>query len=302
MLRNKEEMDNKLNILVGPDEGSSMDIVSGKSFIVGRSPLCDIQINDLAISQCHLVIYEKDQKYYIADLGSKNGTFIYGKKVEPCIEIELLKGVPIVIGTTVIGLGEASKILLKPLFDLVGIYSEYSSKKSRRVNSIKRNLSFVYKINDILSESHDTDEIIERLLDSIYNLFIRIDRCVIIIIDDKNIFSKIKYKLRSNGDDPNKVFNRNIVEKTLFLNRPIMVSDSEDAARTGRDVTESLKSMSIQSAMCVPIASFWGTFGATYIDSCERTNSFRTTDLALLRDVSGRVADSMYMNMLHGFW
>jgi len=289
-------MDNKLHILIGPDEGKSIDLVSCNSFIIGRSSLCDIQMNDTTVSRYHLAIYRKDQKYYIADLGSKNGTSICGREIEPGVEVELTKGVPIVIGMTIIGLGEVCKLLLKPFFNSVGIYSENLSKKFCRVSAVKRSLEFIYNMNNILAESHDINEITEKMMDSIFNLLRRIDRCIIITIDDKigNFFG-IKYRSRRHVDEQVKAYNRYFVEKALSLNQPIMVSDSNnDASEKEHTIAESFKSMKIKSAMCVPISSCFQTYGAIYIDSLEKTNSFRTTDLALLRDISCRAAYSMY--------
>jgi len=291
---NKEKMDNKLNILLGPDEGRSIILSSEDSYILGSSSHSDIYINDPTISQLHLLIFRKDQKYYISDMGSENGTFLYGKKLEPGVGTEWLRGVPVIIGTTVIGLGEASKIVLKPFFKQAGIDSKYSSKPSLRVNSIKRNLGFIYNINDLLSEPQDTDETLEKLLDTIFNFFMRIDRCVFIVTGNKLDSSKTLFRSRRDSDGTIEIYNRNFVKELLSFNRPFMVSDINILNRESSDIEGFMKSMYAKSAMCIPLSNCLKTFGLIYLDSKERTNSFRTTDFALLKDISGRIADSMY--------
>lgn len=71
------------------------DVVANKfelnknTVTVGRHPDCDIQINDAAISGHHARIVLEQSKYldgaveiFLEDLGSKNGSFINGRKIE----------------------------------------------------------------------------------------------------------------------------------------------------------------------------------------------------------------------------
>ncbi len=49
--------------------------------IVGRSPECDIVINESFVSQKHLIIWFEGGEWYLEDLGSRNGTTINGKRI-----------------------------------------------------------------------------------------------------------------------------------------------------------------------------------------------------------------------------
>lgn len=55
--------------------------------IVGRGEQCDICIDDLYLSTQHVQLWYEDDEWYIADLGSTNGTYINGMKMsdEPFI-------------------------------------------------------------------------------------------------------------------------------------------------------------------------------------------------------------------------
>lgn len=50
--------------------------------IVGRDKSCDITVNDMFLSQEHFQIWFEDGVWYIADLGSKNGTLLNGKPLK----------------------------------------------------------------------------------------------------------------------------------------------------------------------------------------------------------------------------
>lgn len=49
--------------------------------IAGRDSSCDISINDINLSRFHFNINYINNNYIIADLGSKNGTYINGNKI-----------------------------------------------------------------------------------------------------------------------------------------------------------------------------------------------------------------------------
>ena len=208
------------------------------------------------------------------------------------------EGVPIVTGMTVLGLGEISRSCLKPFLDSAGFSSEVNEYgefvKPERVMAIERNLEFICDMNKCLMESKDLKEIFKKLLDGIFDLFRRIDRCVIITIDvQTGEFSNVIYRSRKPVDDPKKIYNRELVEKALIMNRPVMVRDSTVMAEEDARVTESLQLMKIKSAMCVPITSPYSIRGVIYVDSLSRPKGFRKNDLALLKDVSDRAALAM---------
>lgn len=49
---------------------------------IGRDIENDLYINNLAVSRFHAKIYKEGQKIIIKDLGSANGTYVNGKKIE----------------------------------------------------------------------------------------------------------------------------------------------------------------------------------------------------------------------------
>ena len=65
---------------------------------LGRSSRNDVVIKDKFISKNHLLIREKNQRYYLEDLGSANGTFLNGVKIDPNELIELQNNDKIGVG------------------------------------------------------------------------------------------------------------------------------------------------------------------------------------------------------------
>ena len=69
------------------------------SFDVGRDPSAQLPIDDSKVSKRHLTFTMEDEnKFFIEDVGSTNGTFVNGK---PVLEVDLKDGDQIVAGMSV---------------------------------------------------------------------------------------------------------------------------------------------------------------------------------------------------------
>lgn len=66
---------------------------------IGRTPASDIDLADEYVSQTHARVFARKQFYFIEDLGSTNGTFIDGRRIEG--EHQIKPGQEIVIGDTI---------------------------------------------------------------------------------------------------------------------------------------------------------------------------------------------------------
>jgi pSer/pThr/pTyr-binding forkhead associated (FHA) protein len=291
-------MEYKLSVLIGKGRGQSFCLEQGKEYTVGRHSENDIRIVDDNISRTHFKIQVKGNRYFITDLHSKNGTFVDGRDLSPGVETEVREGVPIVIGMTILGLGEDCELCLKPFLDSAGfsgkIGEDADLAESDRVMAMKKNMEFIYSVDSSLKESKDLNEMSQNVVNNVFNLFKRVDRCVIALVDpETGKIENIIYRSRKPVDDPEKLYNRELVEKALVMNKPVMVNDSSIPEDEDARVTESLQLMKIRSAICVPITSPYSVRGVIYIDSLERSNGFRTSDAALLKDVSGRIALAM---------
>jgi FHA domain-containing protein/zinc ribbon protein len=49
---------------------------------IGRSPDCDIFLDDVTVSRRHAVLVRRDGKFFIEDQGSLNGTFLNRRRIE----------------------------------------------------------------------------------------------------------------------------------------------------------------------------------------------------------------------------
>ena len=54
----------------------------GERTTIGRSPDCDIFLDDVTVSRNHAVLILENGKYHVEDQGSLNGTFVNRKRID----------------------------------------------------------------------------------------------------------------------------------------------------------------------------------------------------------------------------
>src|SRR5262245_23777447 len=57
-------------------------VPQGERTTIGRSPDCDIFLDDVTVSRKHAVLVHKDDAFCIEDQGSLNGTFLNRRRIE----------------------------------------------------------------------------------------------------------------------------------------------------------------------------------------------------------------------------
>jgi pSer/pThr/pTyr-binding forkhead associated (FHA) protein len=260
---------------------------------VGRSADNDIPVKDKFVSRKHLKIQRRENKYFIEDLKSTNGTFVNGKQIRPGVEYEVSEGLPIAIGMSVICLGETSPEDILAFLNSIDVAKDISRKfglsiKDRR-QTPQKNMELIYKVSNVLRESSDLKEIAEKILNYIFSLLKRIDRGVLILVDRKTgKISEVITQSRKPGAGKKKKYSQDVVERVIREAKAVMIPD----AQAGEDVEllETFKFLKIGSVMCVPLISRSQMLGAIYVDSLEKPYGFRKQDLSLLTTIASRAA------------
>ncbi|MEX2275426.1 MAG: FHA domain-containing protein [Actinomycetota bacterium] len=78
----------------GPNAGSTFLIEAGET-TVGRLPESDVFLDDVTVSRSHARIERRDGAFFVKDLGSLNGTYVNGERVD---ETKMASGDEIQVG------------------------------------------------------------------------------------------------------------------------------------------------------------------------------------------------------------
>ena len=281
----------KLYVMSGPLRDQSFELKETTTH-VGRSPDNDIQIKDRSISRNHLKIHKKKGKYFVEDLRTTNGTFINNRRLSPGKLFEAKEGTPVVIGKILISLGKACPEDAVNIQDPSDLHSELSrtgvfTLDRRRPFTTTKNLELIYKVSNVLMQSLDIDEILEKILDYIFDLLKRIDRGAILLISNETgELEQIIGRSKFDKGKTNINYSRTIANKVMREGKPINMPDLTQGD-TGH-FSESMLRM--KSVMCVPLISRSQTRGVIYVDSVSEKHGFRTEDLSLIKSLSSPAA------------
>jgi hypothetical protein len=282
----------KLYILEGPNKGQSFEL-KGETTYIGRSDENHIQMNDRFVSRKHLAILRRDGKFFLKDLKSENGTFVDGEPIKSGKELEVKEGLPISMGMSVLCLGQGCTEYILAFLDSIDLSKELSEKVSQaqkdRPMTAKRNMELIYKISHVLGQSMDINEVLEKMLEYIFDLLNRIDRGAIILINDKTgETTQVIIRNKDGLTDNTMTYSEAVVERVLKTGKAVMIPDAQ--AEDSPELADTLELVDIGSVMCVPLISNSEIRGVIYVDSLQKPYGFRREDLALLAALSSPAA------------
>ena len=293
-------------VLLQGGEATPYEIVGGET-VVGRHPECHIQLQSNMISRRHAQVVKDGDSYFVEDLGSGNGTFLNGKRLESRVQLKhddriklgplLLRFVSDQLGGG--GSGDASAKTLE--FDMNLLTGEddsatiMGSAQSRGGFGMldvqpEAKLKGILEISRSLAGTVDLETLLPKILDTLFQIFPYADRGSILLKDaETGRMRPATQKHRRTDADETVKLSKTILNKVLEEKTGIL---SADAAKDARfEASESISSLTIRSMMCVPMLSLEGEpMGIINIDTQNPLNQFKAEDLDLLMAVAGQAA------------
>ena len=288
----------KIFIFSGYGHNQSFELV-GNSINIGRAEENDIQISDMSVSRHHLNIMEKDGRLFIKDINSQNGTYVNGAQIPPNEYVEIEENYPIVIGMTLICLGNMCLEHVTKFVNSMGPsvsdnnFDPDATTFFRPFTEIK-NSELISNVNNVFHVSANVKEIAGNLLDHILNHFLRIDRVVIILCTENSygkMIETVVSRSRSTSSSQDNSFSRMIVDRVISSRTPLVIPNVSNEREL--ELSGTLQLLKIGSVMCAPILKESRLIGVLYIDSHEKPYGFREDDLTLITELSSLTAKSI---------
>lgn len=279
---------NKLKIHISSDIEKYVSFAEypDNTIIIGRDN-SDPKVNfvlseDTSISRLHCAVLYNDEKYYIADLGSSNGTFYNKFKLEPNQYYEITNDAEIIAGNTKLSLVSEEQTAGEPeievtlpeipsfdesIFNADDIQTTFSlSRMSRKsenkskydnLQSVVSNELFLNRYKKIINFSNEIlhFDSIEDLIENVLSLIkdeIKSDVTGIIIFDkDKEIkisrFIDNNNSISSNPDSP---ISYSVTEPVLNNSEEILLTpDTTSRINEANSIMQS----KIVSVICIPL-------------------------------------------------
>lgn len=299
-------------------ETNRFDLKDGET-VIGRHPDCDIVVEVGAVSRIHAKIVRRGTDFIIEDQGSRNGTFLNGQlidggqalregdRVRIC-EVELVfhgDTVPdFMAGPEMTFSGSTFGVTM--VDDEAGEGASVSKVEFRSsVDGLKisatpeAKLAALMKINSNLGEALSIDDVLPKVLTSLFEIFPQADRGFVVMKDPHGNLIPRWVKTRRASDETQSVrISRTIIREAMSTKAAILSLDASNDQRF--DSSQSIADFSIKSMICAPLVDADGeSFGALQIDSTEGRGQFREDDVDLLAGVAGQAAIVIRNAQLH---
>ncbi len=291
---------------------------------VGRHPDCGIQIPSNMVSRHHARLVKNGDAFSVEDMGSGNGTFVNGKRIEQLTQLNNTDRVklgpvllrfesgeqPAVTGSGAFSGGNVSDVLqgsgIGTLGQTIDVdFMGEEDDESSIVGSIESSNMFgmlnvqpeaklkaVLEISHSLAGTVDLKSMLPKILDTLFSIFPHTDRGVILLKDEDsgNMIPAVQ-KYRRDEEDESVKLSRTILQKVLTDKTGIL---SADAANDDRfEASESISNLTIRSMMCVPLLDLEGEpTGVINLDTQNPLHQFKSDDLDLLQAVAAQAAVS----------
>jgi serine phosphatase RsbU (regulator of sigma subunit) len=269
---------------------------------IGRASTNDIVLSDQYSSGVHAVLAPSPKGYVLIDQGSKNGTFVNGRRVNG--ELDLTRGDEILIGSTrfyfdrdvqpavetVEGttfthssntIIQVRDILRKPSATSVPLKTPGGGLDLQRFQQDQKMSAVIGEVSQALIYHMPLDKLLEHIMDVLIQ-HLPMDRGVLMLKNEVSGALEPKVVRVQNGAlRSQSIFvSQTIVKTALERNSAILISDIQ--ADEGLRAQASVVQAQIHSAMCVPLWNNQDIIGLIYCDRASLLEQFSEDDLRLL--------------------
>ena len=238
--------------------------------VIGRQAGATLKIGNASVSRRHAVIERDGDRFVIADLGSRNGTFVNDVPVR---RRELQHGDRVRIGESQFFFLYEDTDEPKRTSEIRFDDSEVVSGATVRMTYgdvlglMARDLSVLMKVSTTINAIRGLQELQERLLELIFEVVPSKHGAILLNGepgDPKSEFSSIFGLDRLYGPSQKITVSSTVVRRVLKDNAALLVSDAENNEALH---TDSLIAAHSRSLLCVPLIMLDRTLGVIYLDT-----------------------------------
>jgi serine phosphatase RsbU (regulator of sigma subunit) len=286
-----------LLIVQGPDAGRKYPL-DGPVTILGRQVDCTICLPAKAVSRQHVQIVKTGDGYALEDLGSSNGTYLNGNRLDAHKRTPLTDRDAFEVGPYVFSLRPApTPATTEPNLIIREKVSAVAISQSVYGQDPAQKLQTVLEISQHLSRTLEIETLVDKLLEHLLRLFPQADRGMVLLGEPDRLVVRGQ-RSRHQEDATTHPYSRTIVKKALEEGIGILSDDIRGDSRFQASAT--IASLEIRSLLCVPlIGPDKKRLGVLQLDRTRMGRAFQIDDLQLLTTIGLHVAVVLDNAALH---
>lgn len=324
-----------LRLVNGVEPNRRFELEAERSTI-GRSSDCEVALDVAAVSRRHAQVVRQGETFLVEDLGSRNGTFINGQKIaapqvlspgdrivicdqefafetaDSAEKPSLLGGRPNSSASSLVQLVDDSSDETSDddggpsdymaTIQLTGSGGSGAGDTGGGWSMSARpevKLAALVEISQGLGRAISIDEVLPKLLDSLFKVFTQADRGFVVMRPEPEApLVPVAAKTRRGDMEEGARISRTIVEEAMNGKKAILSADAASDERFG--MAESIAQFQIRSMMCVPLIDSEGeALGVIQIDTLNQRSRFTDDDLEVLAAVASQASVAVDNARMH---
>lgn len=282
-----------IRISVVPPDGQAFErLFEGDSIVIGRSSRAGLAVLDPLLSREHARLYRGEKDWVIEDLGSHNGTFLNGEKLDSPKAIR--PGDVMGLGATTVSIRSADAIrssistasdafgeqsVFKPAHELlsagpavpVGVRDEELRRYVQR-------LRILNEVHQALSSSITLTELLELILDRVFDHLKPEEGAIFLRGNGEDYYCAASRSSGKNREPA--LYSRNLVREVAEKGLAALVLDAQADDRFSE--AASILSAGIRSLVAAPLLDPEGPLGMIVLGSKLAVRQFTEEDMELL--------------------
>lgn len=280
-------------------------VLEAPALTIGRSNECDVRLAEPKISSRHAMVLRTPEGFYLADLGSSNGTRVNDKTVKDSTRLQ--SGDRIELGGVItFEFHDTQSARMAFSFAEPTMATETALDAREVEEALRPEVSAEAKLRAVLELSRNLGtalnvrEVLARVLESLFTLFSQTDRGFVLLRDPPD-GPLIPAAVRQRSPDARPpAVSRTIIDHVMQTGRAVLSADAHMDLRF--DPSQSIRAHQIRSIMCVPLTGQAGsTLGVIQLDTTDRKGQYRPEDLDVLASSAVMATRAVELARVHEF-
>ena len=269
--------------------------------VVGRSTTADVTVADRFLSRRHARFTRGPEGWVVEDLGSRNGTFVNGVRIQAPTAVAAGDVVSVSASTLRLLEGDAqprdgacqavdTASVFRPASDLVQSSAEPPAAGATAApESIRRYAEKLAILNDVhrtLATSTTLEDLLDTILDRVFS-HLHPERGAVFLKGPGGRLERAASRPME-AEDADFVVSHNLAAEVVERGMAALVHDVRAAHRSAE--AQSLLDFGIRSLVAAPLAEPGGTLGMIVLSSSARVRVFTEDDMELLSSLASVAA------------